>query len=111
MIGTDGGDAVLQRISNADMERAIDSSRVGEFFAEYGVNDFVGYANLDGNPILYRGKLPDVLDMFLPYSGITHAAHDPMWGISVTPDGLRWLSEDEMGNVKPYKTHKRKKGA
>lgn len=109
-IRTDGGDTVLQRISAEDMECVIESSRAGEYFARYGVNDFMGYANLDGEPILYRGKLPDVLEMFLPYKGTNRVAHDPMWGISVTQDGVRWLSEDEMGKVKPYK-RKRKKGA
>ena len=62
---------MVYQISQQDMDAAIASGRRGCYFARLGSDDYMGYANLDGEPIKFRGSLADVLDMFVPYNGVT----------------------------------------
>lgn len=97
---------MIVQLSADEMNRAIENKRYGLFFARMGVNDYMGYANLDGSQIMYRGHMADVLDMFVPFNGINHVIHDSMWGISVTADGAVPIPEEAMREPKPYKRRK-----
>lgn len=84
------------QISQQDMDRAIKTKRIGTFFSRMGVNDYIGYANLDGSQILYRGNLADVLDMFVPFDGETvvyPAGYTD--GVEVTRSGVRHVPMHE----------------
>lgn len=89
---------MVYRISQQDMDAAISSGRRGQYFAQYGVDDFVGYTNTDGSQIVFRGSLSDVLEMFVPYNGVT---------VDVTRDMIRTPDEEEPKAEKPKKRKRR----
>jgi len=90
---------MVYQISQQDMDAAISSGRRGCYFARLGSDDYIGYANLDGEPIKFRGSLADVLDMFAPYNGVT---------VDVTRDTISPSVPDEPEEQKPKKSRRKR---
>ena len=59
----------MERITTQEMVSALAMNRRGQFFAESGLGDWMGYDNLDGVPSIFHGSLRDVLESMIPFSG------------------------------------------
>ena len=60
----------MERITMSEMVTALALNRRGQFFAESGLGDWMGYDNLDGVPAIFHGSLRSVLESFIPFSGV-----------------------------------------
>ena len=60
-----------------------DSTMRGQFICRLAHDDWVGLDNLDGTPMLFRGRFRDVIETFVPYNGETVLVGDNIGGVIV----------------------------
>lgn len=59
----------MERITTQEMVTVLAMNRRGQFFAESGLGDWIGYENTNGTPAMFHGNLRDVLESLIPFSG------------------------------------------
>lgn len=59
----------MERVTMPEMVTALALNRRGQFFAESGMGDWIGYDNMDGIPAIFHGSLRSVLESFIPFDG------------------------------------------
>lgn len=60
---------MMDRITLQEMVSALAANRRGQFFAESGTGDWIGYENMDGIPAIFHGSLREVLESLIPFNG------------------------------------------
>ena len=101
------------QLTQDDFVRALTMGRRGQFYAKLSPGEWIGLDNTDGQKRMISGTFGDVIDAFVPFSGLIRMVSGIMDGVVWDGNTVKRVPMDEYRKGrKPYKkSHTVQKGA
>lgn len=100
------------QLPQEDFVRALATGRRGQFYSRIAPGEWIGLDNSDGQQRMVQGAFGEVIEAFVPFSGLTRVVSGVMDGVEWDGETLRRKPMDEYrkGRKTRKKLHEVRKG-